>query len=1004
MGPRTSLPCKCKGYITYKLFLSCFIEIPSPAVAQGAKHATLPSANKEMDPKGAAALLERRRVSASVSELQDLYSALQELVPGGTACSISHRTLKEEENPTDVSSNPNSPRPRRRSPNSGSKGRRNLSRSPTNEDESLRVRRLLPVTPQSPSNQRKFHSKTTQALDVNANQSLTKGKRAPDIDRRGSSGEVLLSMETSQKGKPSPNMGRRGSSGEVLLGVRANQIKAPISPLAMTRSASSQDIYRAVQSQTRPKSPAPLSSFKLDRLVSPEVLARRGSEGVLYTPNMDKHHKKPSPLKMGRRGSSGDILSSENSRIIPIPRSPLASPKHNTMFEPHSQGTGSDSSSGRSTLKNAIAKFSHSFKKKTPPASPEPRETSPTMTVETNESISHSDVVDGLGQPKKLTRLESQMDLLLNSLNDLQGSSKEPLHASMSDPMCNLDQRRGSLGTEMQELLGALQELSAMGPGSDSDSLGENESRSRGTSESHDRAPVQRESLDQLEAYFTEKLRDATRAEASKTSSERSSESEAPHSDKEDGDLQQPNSELSSKKTSLEVGSVDEGIDLVDHPIHEGLPTDSEGKRAHSKEDRDEFANQVNIKLQVWLEKAMTLAQKEKDNFLENEHFTTSESEELKYDSLDSDGSDGNKDKEPKRIKRNIFNKLSFLRRGHNHRRKFRHRRTRSMHDVFFTLESERQFQDGDAAMQPETSAAEEEKKSRRPSTVTRSRSLYNVGRTRSKNSSKQVKEADDLPTTTKYRETNAPVPMPEHVEIQRSDIVTSSSKETESTPARRDETPTTAERPEVNTTPKHQQSEDKKGKHLTTPKTRLCRLPTDLPFFYSPEPEKSCDRQENVKQTNTQSLTRNRKKLFSQNGVIYTGMEDSFYTEKPREDKKLKKTTSNTLPYPRILVNESCDYFFGNRIEGHVTLVYPDASPPGSPVSPLRRFASMDSFLNSKDLQDCEAPGTNGSSHYGNELLADGAARNHLLRRVSDDQSPCPSPPSHVWDMEVTI
>ena len=44
-----------------------------------------------MDLKRAAAMLERRRVSASVHEIQDLYSALQELVPGGATSSLPQR-------------------------------------------------------------------------------------------------------------------------------------------------------------------------------------------------------------------------------------------------------------------------------------------------------------------------------------------------------------------------------------------------------------------------------------------------------------------------------------------------------------------------------------------------------------------------------------------------------------------------------------------------------------------------------------------------------------------------------------------------------------------------------------------------------------------------------------------------------------------------------------------------------------------------------------------------
>ena len=943
---------------------------------------TLPKSNKEMDPKMAAALLDRRRVSASVSEIRDLYSALQELVPGSAACSLSHRALPKE-SPMGVSSNPSSPRLRRRSPNNDTT-ERSFARS-TSEDESLRVRRLLPVTPNSASS-----PKINNALDVNANLNIPKGKRTPNMERRGSSGEVLLSIQTSRTGKASPNFGRRGSSGEVLLGVRANHIKSPKSPLVMVRSASNQDIYRAAQSQTKPKSPSPR---KLDRLVSPEVLARRGSEGVLLTPNMNKHGKKYSPLKMGRRGSSGDILTSNGGRTIPIPPSPLASPRYDGMFgvvEPHSQGPSADSSPRR-TLKNALTKFSNSFKKqKTPPASPEPKEASP----ENESAANQSDVVDGSGGPKRLHRLESQMDLLLNSLNDLQGSSKEPLHMSMSDPLGQLDQRRGSVGTEMQKLLGALQELC---PGSDSDSPSELEPRSRGGSVSVERVPVERESLDQLEAYFTEKLRDATKAEAaSKTPSERSSESEAPHSDKEDGEVKQSSSTLSSKKTSLEDGSVDEGIDLVDHPA-EVITNNSAVNRRRSKENRDEFANQVNKKLQDWLKKAMTLAQQEKEKLEASGNTITSEGEELKYDSLDSDESDGNKDKEPKRLRRNLFNKLSLLRRGDKSRAKYKHRRTRSMHDVTISVESERQ-QEGGAVEQSERTTEQDERNSRHPSTVTRSRSLYNVGHTQNKNRTMDVKEAEDITVSDKDLETNTPVPVAKQEVTQPSQIVNSSSKDFGSSDKFGKTLVITAEKPKASNRPREKPSESKNVKR-STPKKRLRRLPTDLPIFYSPEAEESCNTSpESTKQTDTQIPSRDRKQLFSQNGVIYAGMEDSFYTEQTGGDIKLKKADSHALPYPRILVNESSHYFFGNRIEGEVTLVYPSA-PASTP--PLRRFASVDSFLNCKDLQDCETPALNGTNNHGNKYSM---AENSFLRRVSNDQSPCSSPPSDVWDMEVTI
>lgn len=943
----------------YNFFIVCFSEIPSPTAPQGGKHMALASVNSEMDPKRAAAMLERRRVSASVHEIRDLYSALQELVPGGATSSLPQRGISTDNKPTGVSSNPSSPNLRRRIP---SNGPRDVARSPTSEDESTRVRRLLPVTPDSPSNLHKFNPKVIQALDVNANQNLVKGKRNPNMGRRGSSGEVLLSMQSKRAGKPSPNMGRRGSSGEVFLGVRANHLKAPKSPLAMTRSASHHDI--AGDYETDSISPVSPSPVKLHRLVSPEVLARRGSEGVLQTPKMDKHHKKLSPLLLKRRGSSGDILTSESSRptSVTLPRSAATSPRKGATLD-----SGIDSSPRRGSLISALTKFSQSFKKKTPPTSPERKEIAP---IKGDFNGVNQTVVDG--------PVQSQMDMLLNSLNDLQGTSKETIHGNANDPQIlkKLDKRRGSLGTEMQELLGALQELSTMTTSSDSDSLGENDSRSRGGSKLQDRVPVQRESLEQLEAYFTEKLRDATIANTSKTPSERSSESEAPPSDKEDGELSQPPSELSSKKTSSETGMIDEGIDVVDHPT-EVLPTDAEVKRPQLKEHREEFANQVNKKLQDWLEKAMALSEREK--ITTNENFATFDSDEAKYDSLDSDESDCSKEKEPKRIKRNLFSKLSLLRRGDRSRPKYKHRRTKSMHDVTFSLESERSLQDQEV-QNPTTTTAQNEDKLRRPS-VTRSRSMHNVTLPRSKNHSKrQVKEAEDVPQTSHTAEAQTPITLPDDKTIQASHVVTTSSKDYCNVTVSKKSSPTLLN-PEMNMTPNHQTSGNKNVKR-SAQKTRLCRLPTDLPLFYTPQAEKSltCTRvaDQHCKQTKAQD----RIKLFPKNSANCTGMEEIFYNEKANDTRKLRKACSNTLPHPRILVNESTNYFFGttpnnNKCEGE-TLFYQGDSPT---LTPLRRFASVDSFLDSKDLQNCEESRTNGSCRYGNELLVDDAVGKNMFR-----------------------
>lgn len=89
--------------------------------------------------------------------------------------------------------------------------------------------------------------------------------------------------------------------------------------------------------------------------------------------------------------------------------------------------------------------------------------------------------------------------------------------------------------------------------------------------------------------------------------------------------------------------------------------------------------------------------------------------------------------------------------------------------------------------------------------------------------------------------------------------------------------------------------------------------------------------------------------------------------------------------------MNQSTHYFFGTTQENgkggndEGTLFY-----QGSSQSPLRRFASVDSFLNyTKDLQGCEEPRANGSCSYGHELRADDATKGTNVRG-KNSQSSC--------------
>ena len=849
----------------------------------------LAAPNKELESLKAAELLQRRRTSASVDEIRDLFSALQELVPGASSYpSHGHPPVDSPENKTaGDSSNCSSPVARR-------KLFGNASAETSNSTP--RVKRALPVPPGSPSYLRKFNSRMIQALDINANHSPKKDKRSPNLGRRGSSGEVLLGMHLNQNGHL-PNMETRDSSGEVFLSVRTNQSK-PLSPLVRSRGASSSD------TNTKPAS-CRSTLEKVGAIITADRLSKRGSEGGFLSTNTSNYREKPSPLLLARRGSSGDVVTMETKKKT-RPQSPLTSQRSNSLWDvPGPTEPSADRlSPRRGSLANALTKFSTNFKWKKHAKSAE--------------------------QPTK---------------PELEGENHDI------------------------ELLRALHELSAGTPNTESDSPCESELRSRSGSEVQSPVPVQRESLDQLEAYFSEKLRDVTKAKASKTPSERSSESDVPHSDKEDNDSKRSGTEASSAKQSLVKGFADDIIDVVDHFTIPKSSSDPELKLTQLKEGREEFANQVNRKLQQWLTKAVALSIQEG---IASTVEDTSGSEDSKDDCLESDDSDSNKSRRTKvKLKRNILSKLSFLRRGNKQRMKFKHRRTRSLHDIAFPFENEYHFDDNeDEPLKNSAKSEQLAQTSRRPS-VSRSKSMHEVARGLGRG-------GREMETVANPEGTHVTDTVPDGPTIQWPHAVTGSSNENCDTRTSSMETsPTTAlslTNLEVCTIATSLQNMECNTANPVPQKRRLFCFPTNHPIFYEPDNEKPA-----AGAVAQRSLRHEKQLLPNKNEIFYSDTHVHCKVKKaPSEPQQFKNTRTKFVSGTPSIADVS-----GQRNKA-VELFYQGSS---SDSTSLRRFASHDSFLDVRDLQHGSKSEVRGVRPHGKTTPANNAFERRLVNDAANSK-----------------
>lgn len=282
------------------------------------------------------------------------------------------------------------------------------------------------------------------------------------------------------------------------------------------------------------------------------------------------------------------------------------------------------------------------------------------------------DVTDGAPKIKGANDAQREMDNLLRSIDeqqeDLSGSNHEKLIYTEEEV------RRQSIGPEMYNLLEAIQDLLVSGQTTPANSTPSGSaSSSRRTSLANELWPgTRKESLDELEAYFKSKLEDINEQGVTKTSllkkpksckdvktdlrmrerlpvnnnrrtSGPQAELSAPktkppevHKSSSSGNLLKPSDALQRRSEDSQDSSrrrsrsaQDLQLPLQEHnvihksasssPRLKGKPTiisrstssDSQIDRSLWKEDQVMFANQVNKRLQDWLERATTLSQQE---------------------------------------------------------------------------------------------------------------------------------------------------------------------------------------------------------------------------------------------------------------------------------------------------------------------------------------------------------------------------------------------------------
>ena len=556
-------------------------------------------ASSELELGNPSDLLSRRRASASVEEIRNLYSALQDLVP---VPSRAGSTPKLNEAVSDVEEGVEQERDTRET------GKATGLQIPG--ENFLQVqqprKRLLPTPPGSPRLPGKFqqaHGNGGKTAHGNGGKDRAGARPSPTPSRKS------LQVEPGAEFSSQLSL-RRRSTGNCL---SPDYVDGGPLEVANGEGKSKKGKF---------------SPFSKRKLLSP-FSRRRGSTPNLVIENADDWQG----LQMKPK------YSSEKSAL----RSPVVS-RRGSLSETITMVTRSDS----------IEALLRERDRRNAARGGSPRELAASSPR---------------GSLRNLDRLEDrQMELLLNSLGELQraaGVTSCGPPPTDSEVIQRLEERRGSLGRDMRELLQTLAELTdgACSRGSSSPAS------SRRSSFNDSVTPTQRETLDSLEAYFNEKLRDATKT---KTATPNAPETHPnavgmpPNLAESHREEDQTDSTKVGKVGASSITAGDDRMEGASRRSGSGAERKEDPEpngRTQRKKDKDEFALQVNDKLEEWLARATALSQ----------HTATPAMFE------DENGNE----MIGRGCRRKVCSKRSFRRQGGNPMEMYRTRRSQSLHDVF---------------------------------------------------------------------------------------------------------------------------------------------------------------------------------------------------------------------------------------------------------------------------------------------------------------------------------
>ena len=504
---------------------------------------------------------------------------------------------------------------------------------------------------------------------------------------------------------------------------------------------------------------------------------------------------------------------------------------------------------------------------------------------------------------RKDSLLDDQMQQLLKSISELQ--STDVLDPSMNDEevLRTLD-RKGSCGTEMKNLLQTLNELnSSSGKNSAiaSPAPSSVDQSRRGSELDCSKAP--RETLDELEAFFSEKLRESTLKDKQQAVSPRRMVKQA-SVESRDSDISIPLSQTSSsRKESIESDNISDGTagEQCDNSVAPQMPLD--------KPVQEKFAQQVCERLEKWLQKATALSEQEKESLRARAGYRKrssrkrakrhSESNDKNYSLASTETKPAHSSTPTENIK--PTNKPTYLQPQSSGMKK-----SRSLHnlifgdDTHFKINFLHKFKSPKSGRHKKSKASKSENNAAMKLDRRRSRSLHDVPRRsqHTETSTEGIPENEAHGCTSPGRFPKSKlVPStsgPSRLNSQSCDNLTSS-KSCENLVSLHKQTFRESSSDSFGSGESHRGSGS--GQCLAA----RSHLPTDLPLFYTPDSSKATFLQMSHKanEPNTQNVHKEtplmRKQLFPHTERLKIYKRNVFYEESREQDKSKNKGLYST-------------------------------------------------------------------------------------------------------------